>query len=180
VRGIRAAIFTTIAVLGLFLVVSPFLSGLQETASQVTTARAARDAQLSRTQGGADADFNDRLDTTIKADAIKPSAVNSLLKSRSAKLAALVGLIVTMAMAAISKRYQDHKALERVSRPPSTAKAAPANYADPLYGEDASKQPHRAPTRALVDRVETLGSVGLLAHMAADQPVAPAARKAQR
>jgi hypothetical protein len=178
VRGIRTLIWATIVVLGLFLVVSPFLTGLQETANQVTEARGVRDGQLSRVQGGTTADdLGDRLDTTIKADALKPSALRSFMKSRTAKLAALVGLTVTLAMASISKRYQNHKALQRVSRPPSTAKAAPATYADPLYGAPASKRPAGAPTRALVDRVETLGSVGLLAHLAADQPTAPVGRQ---
>ena len=174
-RSIRAAIFATIAVLGLFLVVSPFLTGLQETANQVTEARSARDAQLSRAQGGATTDdLNDRLDTTVHVDAIKPSTLNTFAKSRTAKLAALVGLAVTMAMAAVSKRYQDHKALQRVSRPPSTAKAAPASYADPLYGTPTSRRPVGAANRSLVDRVETLGSVGLLAHLAADPANEPA------
>jgi hypothetical protein len=173
-RGIRAAIWATIAVLGLFLVVSPFLTGLQETANQMSGAKAARDAQLSRAQGGVSTDdLADKLNTTVEADALEPSALDTFLKSRTAKLAALVGLVVTMAMASVSKRYQTHKALQRVNRPPSTAKAAPASYIDPLHGTPTRSHPTGAPTRALVDRVETLGSVGLLAHMAADQPAEP-------
>jgi hypothetical protein len=168
-RVLRVTMWTVIALLGAFLALNPFVNGVQEAATQLRVGTAAKNAALARAQGGVTE--QDRVGD-LNAVPIRretPPFQTLLFESRSVQLGACGGLLSIMIIAEAARRHAYRKASDRARRPPGTSLSTPATHADPIHGGATRTRPTGAPVMANIDRVETLGSVGLLAHLAEDQ-----------
>jgi hypothetical protein len=170
-RILRATMWTVVALLGAFLALNPMINGVQDVASELRVGTTAKNAALAQAQGGASAeDRADRLDTTVRVSRETRPIQTLLFESRSMQLGACGGLLSIMIVAEAARRHAYRRASERAKRPPGTSRSTPATHADPIHGAPTRLRPTGAPVLTNIDRVETLGSVGLLAHLAADDP----------
>jgi hypothetical protein len=168
-RIFRVTIWSIIALLGAFLALNPFINGVQDAASELRIGTHAKDAAVTRAQGGATAeDRADHLNTKIAVRRETQPIQAVLFKSQSVQLGACGGLMSIMIVGEAVRRHAYRRAAERARRPPSTSLSTRATHVDPIHGTPTRTHPTGAPVRTNIDRVETLGCVGLLAHMPED------------
>jgi hypothetical protein len=181
-RVLRVTIWTAIALLGAFLALNPFINGVQDAASELRVGTTVKNSALTRAQGGATTeDRADHLDTAVRLQRETRPIQTLLFESRSMQLGACGGLLSIMIVAEAARRHAYRNAAARAKRPPSTSLSTPATHADPIHGAPTRLRPTGAPVLTNIDRVETLGSVGLLAHMAEDpRPLVEAGKGRKR
>lgn len=167
-RSLRGLLYVVAISLGMFVVVSPFLGGLIDTADQIRQGTSSKNARIAESQGGGSS--ADSLVRTQAAGAI----TSNMLTGRAIGVAGAC-LAALWAITTTSRKMHERRALAHRSRPPSTTKAAPPSYSN----NERSPLPVQQSgiTMENLERIETLGAVGLLVIPVVEEPVVATSRR---